>query len=175
MLDPCSTSSYKSEEAAEELKLHGQSLNLTIAGTGGTEIRKCSRRVELKVANLDGTFSSPLQAHVLDNIAGDTPAIPWTELKKKWPHLRHVPFESVSRRRQVDVMIGSDHPVFHHVLKEACGNQPNDPVACLTNLGWVCFGPTLVEEFRRSSRSHFTRTYRSSQVNKLPPHDDIQH
>ena len=173
MLDPCSTSSYISEEAAEELELHGQSLNLTIARTGGTEIRKRSRRVELKVANLNGTFSSPLQAHVLDNIAGDTPAIPWTELKRKWPHLRHMPFESVSRRHQVDVMIGSDHPVFHHVLKEACGNQPNDPVARLTNLGWVCFGPTLVEEFRRSSRSHFTRTYRSCQVNKLPPPDDI--
>lgn len=64
MLDPCSTSSYTSEEAAEELELHGQSLNLTIAGTGGTEIRKRSHRVELKVANLDGTFLSPLQAHV---------------------------------------------------------------------------------------------------------------
>ena len=71
--------------------------------------------MELKVANLDGTFSSPLQAHVLDNIAGDTLAIPWTELKTKWPHLRQVPFEIVSRRRQVDVMIGSDHPVFHYV------------------------------------------------------------
>lgn len=173
MLDPCSTSSYISEDAAEELELQGQGLNLTIAGTGGTEIKTRSRRVELSVANLDGTFSSPLQAHVLDNIAGDTPAIHWSELKKKWPHLSQVPFESVSRRRQIDVMIGSDHPVFHHVLKEACGNQPNDPVARLTNLGWVCFGPTLVEEFRRNSRSHFTRTYRSSQVNQQPPPDDI--
>jgi len=142
MLDPCSTSSYISEEAAEELELHGQTLNLTIAGTGGTEIRKCSRQVELTVTNLDGRFSSPLLVHVLDNIAGDTPAIPWTELKKKWPQLCHVPFENVSRGHQVDVMIGSDHPVFHHVLKKACGNQPNDPVAWLTNLGWVCFGPT---------------------------------
>ena len=34
MLDPCSTSSYVSEDAAEELKLQGQELNLTIAGTG---------------------------------------------------------------------------------------------------------------------------------------------
>ena len=72
-------------------------------------------------------------------------------------------------------MISSDHPVFQHVLKEAYGNQANDPVARLTNLGWVCFGPTLVEEFRRNSRSHFTRTYRSSQVNKSPPPDDILH
>lgn len=62
-----------------------------------------------------------------------------------------------------------------HVLKEACGNQPNDPVARLTNLGWVCIGPTLVEEFCRNSRSHFTRTYQSSQVNKPPPPDDILH
>ena len=37
----------------------------------------------------------------------------------------------------------------------------------------MCFGPTLVEEFRRSSCSHFTCTYRSSQVNKLPSPDDI--
>ena len=70
-------------------------------------------------------------------------------------------------------MIGSHHPVFHHVLKEACGDQLNDPVARLTNLGWVCFGPTLVEEFRRNTHSHFTCTYRSSQVNKPPPPDDI--
>ena len=119
MLDPCSTSSYISEEPAEELELQGQALDLTIAGTGGTEIRTRSRRVEVLVKNVDTTFSSPLQAHVLKNIAGDTPAIPWSELKDKWPHLRQVPFNSVSRRRQIDVMIGSDHPVFHHVLKEA--------------------------------------------------------
>ena len=135
MLDPCSTSSYISEEAAKELELHGEELNLTIAGTGGVEVKTCSRRVELTVTNLDGTFSSLLQALVLDNIAGDTPAIRWSELKDKWPHLRQVPFESVSRRRQIDIMVGSDHPVFHHALKEACGDQPNDPIARLTNLG----------------------------------------
>lgn len=35
----------------------------------------------------------------------------------------------------------------------------------------MCFGPTLVEEFRHNSHSHLTRTYRSSQVNTPP--DDI--
>lgn len=173
MLDPCSTSSYISKDAAEEFELQGQELTLTIAGTGGTEVNKQSRRVELTVTNLAGKFSSPLQDHVLDNIAGDTPAIHWSELKDKWPHLHQVPFESVSRRHQIDVMIGSDHPVFHHVLKKACGDQPNDPFACLTNLSWVCFGPTLVEEFRRDTHSHFTRTCCSGQVNKPHSPDDI--
>ena len=70
-------------------------------------------------------------------------------------------------------MIGSDHPVFHHVLKEACGDEPNDPIDRLTNLGWVCFGPTLVEEFRRNTHSHFTCMYRCSHINKPLPPDDI--
>ena len=39
MLDPCSTSSYVSEDAAKELELHGQELNLTIAGTVGAEVK----------------------------------------------------------------------------------------------------------------------------------------
>ena len=85
-LDPCSTSSYISEEAAEELELHGQELNLTIAGTEEVEVKTRSCRVELTVRNLDGTFSSLLQAHVLDNVVSDTPAIRWSELKDKWPH-----------------------------------------------------------------------------------------
>ena len=52
-------------------------------------------------------------------------------------------------------------------------NHKNDPIARLTNLGWVCFDPTLVEEFRRNTHSHFTSTYRRSQRNKPPPPDDI--
>ena len=70
-------------------------------------------------------------------------------------------------------MLGSDHPIFHHVLNEIHGSLPNYPIACLTNLGWVCFGPTLVDEFRRESRSHFTRTYRTQQVDRQPPPEDI--
>ena len=91
MLDSCSTSSYVSEEAAEELGLHGQNVNLTIAGTGDIEIQKRSRRVELNVTSLDRSFTTPVQAHVLDNIASDTPAIQWSERKEKWPHLHKIP------------------------------------------------------------------------------------
>ncbi|XP_078355671.1 uncharacterized protein LOC144640376 [Oculina patagonica] len=167
-------SSFRTPEQAP-ITRHRLIFTLESRRTGGTEVKTRSRRVELTVANLDSTFSSPLHAHVLNDIAGDTPAIRWSELKQKWPHLCHVPFETVSKRRQIDIMIGSDHPVFHHVLKEACGEEPNDPVAWLTNLGWVCFGPTLVEEFRRNTHSHFTRTYRSSQVNKPLPPEDILH
>lgn len=173
MLDNCSTGSYVSEAAAEELLLQGKSQHLIISGTGGSQVKRHSRQVELNVSSLDNKFSANLQASVLDNISGDTPAFEWSKLKTKWPHLESIPFQNVAKRRQIDVLIGSDSPVFHQVLKEIQGSEARDPIARLTRLGWVCFGPTLAEEFRRTSRSHFTRTYRSSQVKERETSDDI--
>lgn len=85
MLDSCLKGSFNSKEAAEELQLHGQALNLTIARTGRPEIRTRSGRVERIVTNLKHKFLSPLQAHVVDNIAGDTLAIHCLELNEKGP------------------------------------------------------------------------------------------
>ena len=79
----------------------------------------------------------------------------------------------MARRQQIDVLIGSDHPLFHRVLQEVSGNRPSDPVARLANLGWVCFGPTLTEDFRRKTKSHFTRTYRTSHTSNEEPIDDL--
>ena len=79
-MDPCSTGSCISETAAEELQLRGQSQHLTVSGTGGTEVRKISRRVRLTVSNVKGNFSASVEANVLDDITGSTPAIPWSEL-----------------------------------------------------------------------------------------------
>ena len=39
MLDPCSTGSYVTE-AAEELQLNGETYDLTISGTGGSQVKK---------------------------------------------------------------------------------------------------------------------------------------
>ena len=155
MLDPCSTGSYISESAAEELKLRGRSQYLTVSGTGGAKVRKVSRRVRLSVSNVEASFSAAVEADVLDDIAGTTPAIPWSELKEKWPHLQQVPFEKVANRRQIDLLIGSALPLFHQV---------NDPIARRTNLGWVCVGPTSTNSARNGSRIHVTRTYKSDQA-----------
>ena len=70
MLDPCSTGSYISESAAEELKLRGRSQHLTVSGTGGAEVRKVSRRVRLTVSNVEERFSAAVEANVLDDITG---------------------------------------------------------------------------------------------------------
>ena len=66
-------------------------------------------------------------------------------------------------------MIGSDHPLFHLALREVPGSQPSDPIARLTNLGWVCFDPTLVDAFGQETRMHFTRTCRTNQNEAIQP------
>lgn len=111
-------------------------------------------------------ISAVVDACVLNNITSVTPALHWSELKKKWPHLSSIPMQSVAKQQQVDLLIGSDLSIFHYLLQEVCGNKPDDHgIAWLTNLEWVCFGPTLVEDFRCKTRCLFTLTYRTSHVN----------
>ena len=129
MLDPCSTGSYITENAAEELQLEGRMQNLTISGTAGTEVKKLSQRVELSIASVSDDFCAPLEANVLEDITGNTPAIKWNEIKNQWPHLKHIPFQNVAKRPQIDLLIGSDHPVFHQVRREVQRTRTNDPVA----------------------------------------------
>lgn len=68
----------------------------------------------------------------------------WTELKKKWPHLCHVPFGNVSRWHQVDVMIGSDHPVM-------CWRKPVETNQMTLLHGWpIWAGCALVLHWWKS-------------------------
>ena len=105
-----------------------------------------------KMLRLQGSLKGKaLQSNVLDNITGDTPALQWSELKSRWPHLEQVPFASVAGRAPIDVLIGSDHRVFHRVLREICGSNQNDPVAWLTNLGLGLLWPYPDESRRPTS------------------------
>ena len=83
MLDPCSTGTYVTASASQELDLRGKVQSLTISGTGGSEVTKQSRRVELFVTSLSEECSTKLHANVLKNITGETPAFQWSELKGK--------------------------------------------------------------------------------------------
>ena len=168
MLDPCSTGSYVIEALAEELQLKGNFQELTIAGAGGSVVKKQSKQVSVIIESTNNKFYESVDANAMEDIAGDTPAFDWADIKSTWPHLCSVPFEKVAKRKQIDILIGSDHPLFHRVLNEIHGSAPTDPIAKVTHLGWVCFGPTQLENHRRKSRSHFTRTYRSSLVEQCP-------
>ena len=91
------------------------------------------------MASINGLFSAPVEVNVLDNITGNTQAVERDILKKDWPHLSSVPFDKAPNPRQFDLLVGSDHPVFHNVLREITGERPKDLIARQTLLQWVCF------------------------------------
>ena len=155
MLDPCSTGSYISEHAAEELKLQGRTQHLTVTGTGGTEVQKMSRRVNLNVSNIKGNFSATVEANVLDDITGTTPAIEWSDLKENWPQLQKVPFERVANRRQIGLLIGSDHPFSTMFFKRYMDHKPTTQLLGLQTLDG------FVLDRHRQLESTITRVYMS--------------
>jgi hypothetical protein len=78
-------------------------------------------------------------------------------INNDWPHLPSIPFDRVSNRRYIDILIGIDHPVFHKMSREVTGRNPKEPVARQTPLGWVCFGPTNKNHSHRTTHAHMTR------------------
>ena len=113
MLDSFSTSSYVTESAAHRLNLFGLAHNLVLSGTGGTEVKLRSHQVKLTVSSLEHSFEATLTASELRDIVVNTQAFEWSDLKTKWPPLQYVPFEETAKRQQIDLLIGSDHPIFH--------------------------------------------------------------
>lgn len=93
--------------------------NLTISKSAGTRVKKLHRRVELSVTNMYGSFCVKLERNVLDNIANDTPATHWSEIKNTWRNLKYIALENVSSGQLADGLIGSHHSVFHPILQEA--------------------------------------------------------
>ena len=68
MLDPCSTGTYITQGAAEELHLQGDVQNLTISGTAWTEVKMDSRRAKFTVTSTNQHFSSTVEASVLEPV-----------------------------------------------------------------------------------------------------------
>ena len=90
-----------SEALAEELQLK-EVQELTIAGAGGSLVKKQSKQVTVITERLNNKFSESanvinVSANVINDIAGDTPAFNWADLKSKWLHLYSVPFEKTNR------------------------------------------------------------------------------
>lgn len=166
LLDPCSTGWYVSEAAEEELALHGQLQTLGIAGTWGAEVTKRSCRVEL--TDLPALRQTNLEANVLNNITSDMPAV-----QCQMVPFKSDPFQRVTKWQQIDVLIGSDHPLFHHMLQDICGNGPHSKTDKPTwSLG--LFWTDISGRFSSQNQvSVYSQSYRTSHIRNGESVDDL--
>ena len=107
----------------------------------GTEIKRRSRRVRCSVTYINSDFSSLVEPNVLANIPGNTTAIEWYNLKKYWKHLSSIRFEIITKRKNIDLLTGSDNPLFDKVLRVITGRNRQDQITRKTPFDLVCFAP----------------------------------
>lgn len=66
----------RTETGAKKPALRGDQQALNISDTGGSKVKKRSRRVKLEVTNIETNLTArEADAYVLDNITSDTPAL----------------------------------------------------------------------------------------------------
>ena len=66
----------RTETAAEKLALRDDQQTVTISDTGGSKVKKRSRRVTLELTNIETNLTArEAVAYVLENITSDTTAL----------------------------------------------------------------------------------------------------
>ena len=141
LLDPASSISFIREDLARELSLTGEVEVLTTTVLSGKSFTGLKERVQVSVSKCNSDEDATFAAFVLPTITAPVKTVDWNIEKLKWPHLLDVQFPKQSQRAQVDILIGLNAPQLHASLQERHGSTTTDPIARLTPLGWVCFGP----------------------------------
>ena len=139
-LDDGSDSSYVRADVARALGIIVEEGNLTISTLVDQNSLVPSGLVKLELESLDGSTRGELGARTLESMCEGLHAPNWQKLKDNWTHLQGIKFPKIPGNRQVDILIGSDHPELTLALEERSG-KPGEPVARKTPLGWTCVGP----------------------------------
>ena len=160
LLDDGSTQTYVNANLATELGIMGAKETITVEVINGKTEQFETTPVQLSIRSMDGKTTIKVNALTTNNVTGLMCATDWCKLKSRWHHLSDIPFEPVSDRGTIDILIGSDYPELHMCLDERKGKR-NEPIARLTPLGWTCIGKISHSD----GNSYFARTYKC-EVNK---------
>ena len=77
----------------------------------------------------DGRVDTEIVAKTSEKICGGM------TIKQNWNHLKVIPFSTLAKENQVDVLLGADYYELMHSMKKIVGNK-NEPVARVCPLGW---------------------------------------
>ena len=143
LFDSGSTASYIQKDVAGLLGIQPASQPLKVQTLGGNSVSTDASQSTVTISSIDGSYVSSLDAWVLPQVTGDSNIIEWHARKSSWDHLREIDFP-VSHSKKIGILIGLNATPLHKALEERCG-PPGSPVARLTPLGWVCYGPTSAQ------------------------------
>jgi len=143
LLDSGSNSTLIDQALASKLRAK------VVQGPVTRKVNYVDRQVEVEsslvsfvLTDVDGRHSQALEAWTVKDLAKRSGVVDWSEQKRKFEHLRDVPFVQLPKPAKIDVLIGTDNHALMRGIKVVSSANPEHPWAVKSPLGWTCVGPS---------------------------------
>ena len=138
LCDSGASLSFIGKRLADKLNVHGEEIDLSVAGLHGTNDVKCERfTVGIRGKAMTDTHRMTVYTH--PNIDAGTKIYNYQELKLAYPHLSVLSEESL-KLKDVKMILGQNcYPIHRPEEYKSCAN--GEPWAVKTKLGWTLCGP----------------------------------
>ena len=153
LLDEGSDTTYINEDVVNELGLTGAKERIEVKVANDQTISFMSNTFTIGLESTGGRVDTEIVAKTFEKICGGMKAVNWLTIKQNWNHLKEIPFPTLAKGNQIDVLLGADHYELLYLMKEIVGNK-NEPVARLCPLGWTVVGK--IEQRNKTGLYHTT-------------------
>ena len=138
LCDSGASLSFIDKTLADKFNVHGEEIDLSVAGIHGTNDVKCERfTVGICGKGMSDTYHMTVYTH--PNLDAGTKIYNYQELKLAYPHLS-VLSEETLKLKEVKIILGQNCYHKHRPVEyENCTN--GEPWAVKTKLGWTLCGP----------------------------------
>ena len=97
--------------------------------------------VEVLVSSSENDIVTKIEAWTVKDLVQNCGIVDWKEKKKNFPHLKKVRFPTLPQDPRITILFGINTTrMFRSTHTVANPNNPEDPVAIKTLLGWTCIG-----------------------------------
>ncbi|XP_046407913.1 uncharacterized protein LOC124172514 isoform X1 [Ischnura elegans] len=142
LLDQCAQSSFITESLCQRLKLHKQSISVTVSGLGGKQHVACRAASSITIKpRFPSSFSCKTEVLVVPRVTSYTPGTRYGV--NDWSHLKDLVLAdpNFAQNAPIELLLGA--AVHARVVEgDIIKGKPNQPIATATALGWIISGET---------------------------------
>ena len=143
LMDQGATGAFISKSLADRLGLVGHIIESTVTGFDGVRSTGPAVMTHVQLSAYGSKKRHWIQVQVSKDPAGSYNPYDWSEKRKQYPHIAHIPVRPPVPGVPVEIMIGMDTPhLVSSLVPDIEVGDAKQPVARKTRLGWVVAGPT---------------------------------
>lgn len=167
LIDTCSNRSFICADLAQELKLKGEEMSMTVSSMVGTTKIPVEEIKNVTLLPIEGGRPAVIRRVLTKDLGIHPEQVTCREDVLKYPHLQKIAHKLPSYDPTIKpgILVGTDCPVLQRRLKEVRGG-PNEPFAALSVVGWYIVGNCGLEDEQGCSANKALVTT-NKQVSKI--------